>query len=225
MAGFALALVVAGVHGAVSQAQAHARYEDSTPARGERLTVSPPEVEITFTQEVQKITGSFDIQVGRDRGASATAGPAVVSDDDRRIVSVPLQPDLPPGRYVVQWNNVSDEDGDPAEGAFSFYLNHEPTTVDLDNDAQLEQIGAEDETPAAGETPGVAPTEDGTAPSPESTAGGPSTPVPTFMPIGGPEGDVIDDDDSALWIVIIVGVIAVVVVIAGGAFVWSRRRT
>ena len=97
-------------------------------------------------------------------------------------MSVPLQPDLADGRYVVHWNNVSDEDGDPAEGAFSFYVNYEPNAVDLENDEQLGQIGAE-ETPASNDTPAA---EDTPATS-ETPAGSDGTPVAS--PTAGDDGE------------------------------------
>jgi hypothetical protein len=175
-------------------------------------------VEITFTQEVQRISGTFGIEVVRDRGQSVTAGPAEVNADDRTTISVPLEPDLSPGRYVVRWTNVSDVDGDPAEGAFSFYLNAEPNTVDLQNDEQLEQIGAEDETPVADETLEADATSPATA--------GPSQPEssPTLQPIGGPEGDVIEDDDGVTALVVIVIVAVVAVALAGIGWFWLRSR-
>ena len=59
---------------------------------------------------------------------------------------------MQPGRYVVNWKNVSDADGDPRAGAFSFYVSKQPNANDLENDKQLESVGAEAETPAAGST-------------------------------------------------------------------------
>ena len=100
--------------------------EEFTPGKGEALTASPARVEIEFTQEIQKISGSYSIQVVKDRGLDVTAGPAVVNDADRHKLSVPLKDSLTPGRYVVNWANTSDDDGDPATGAFSFYLNYAP---------------------------------------------------------------------------------------------------
>jgi hypothetical protein len=177
-------------------------------------------VEITFSQEVQRISGTFGIEVVRDRGQSVTAGPAEVKADDRTTISVPLQPDLSPGRYVVRWTNVSDADGDPAEGAFSFYLNAEPNTVDLQNDEQLAQIGSEeDETPGAGETPADDATAAPTDASPQPDAS------PTLQPIGGPGGDVIEDDDgmTALIVIIVIAVVAAVVAALGWFWMRSKR--
>jgi methionine-rich copper-binding protein CopC len=197
----ALALCCAAVAAlaAFAAVGAHARYDSSTPGKGEVVDTSPSSVEITFTQEVQRITGTYGIEVNYDRGLLVTSGPAVLDDSDRRIMSVPLQPDLQPGRYVVRWKNVSDVDGDPFEGAFSFYVQTEPNAVDLENDRQLEGIGAEDQTPAASATAGAQPTaEDATA--------APATPE------SGASDDDGGDDSTALVIVLVIAGVA----IAGG---------
>jgi hypothetical protein len=83
---------------------------------------------------------------------------------------VELQAGLAPGRYVVEWTNVSDEGGDGHEGAFSFYVQTQPTPEDLEADEELE--GGHDETPGtpgAGETPAATPTPHVHEPPPAST--------------------------------------------------------
>ena len=155
-----------------ANALAHARYKSSTPGAGEVLATSPAQVDITFTQHIQKVSGTYAIDVMHDRGAPVTAGPAVVNDADRTKMSVPLQADLSPGRYVVNWRNTSDDDGHDVNGSFSFYLNTQPNPVDLANDAQLAQVGFEDVTAAAQGTPSAA----ASTPAPAGTpASGPTT--------------------------------------------------
>lgn len=152
IAAFALSAATAAALFAASPVFAHAGAKSSTPAKGEVLATSPLRVEITFTQQIQKISGSYGIDVAHDRGASVTTGAATIDEADRSQLSVTLQPNLQPGRYVVNWKNVSDGDGDPAAGAFSFYIGKEPNANDLENDKQLASVGAEAETPAAGST-------------------------------------------------------------------------
>lgn len=196
---------------------AHAEYESSSPARGEQLAVAPTQVEITFTQQIQKIAGSYDITVEKDRGPSVTAGPAVVNDDDRTKLSVPLQADLDDGRYVVNWKNLSDADGDPKEGAFSFYINYQPNAVDLENDSQLEGIGAEDdETPTADATSTTAtsgPLATVSAPTSGATASSTAT------------ADATNNGSSNSSTLLIVGGIIAVVAIGVGGFILIRRRS
>ncbi len=216
---FTLATAVAAALLAGSSVFAHARYESSTPGTGEVLTTSPARVEITFSVDIQKISGSYGIEVTRDRGAAVTNGPSVVDDSDRSKLSVALQPDLGPGRYVVNWKNVSDEDGDAITGAFSFYINTQPTTVDLANDAQLAQIGFEEvtATAAAVGTPGSV---DATA-TVSAPTGAAASPAPTTV------SATSDDDGSsntAVFAVIALVVAAVVVGLAAWQYS-ARRRT
>jgi methionine-rich copper-binding protein CopC len=200
---------------------AHARYESSEPAKGEVVQTSPSRVEITFTQEIQRVSGLYGITVEKDRGLDVTAGPAEVHDDDRSTMSIPLQPTLEPGRYVVFWHNVSDEDGDAAEGAFSFYVQDAPTAVDLENDRQLEEIGAEDETPT-GEPTEEATTEPTAAATDEPTAAATSTPAAVETPADGDDGE--DDGDAVAAIIAIVVVAAVALAAAGVGYTVVQRR-
>ena len=129
---------------------------------------------------------------------------------------MPLRTGLGPGRYVVNWKNTSDEDGDPATGSFSFYVNTQPNAVDLENDRQLAQIGFEDITAtaaAAGTT--AAPTTAAVTPiatarpstagptrPPGTTASGISaaTPIPTSAATKQDD----DDDSSTVYVVVVI---------------------
>ncbi len=216
--GAAFSAIVMAIALAPHAALAHARYKSSTPGKAEVIAAAPASVEITFTQNVQKVSGTYGITVNRDRGADVTGGPATLDDTDRSKMSVALQANLSPGRYVVNWHNVSDDDGDPAEGAFSFYVNVQPTSVDLANDQQLEQIGAEEETPGAGSpTAGGSPAATA-RPGPTSTsvsATASATPASSSSDSGG--------SNSGLIIGIVVAV-AIVLIAGGGWFIFMRNR-
>lgn len=208
--------LILGLFASSNPVHAHADYDTSTPSRGEQLTAAPTSVEIVFTQELQKLAGSYSITVNQDRGPEVTSGPAVINDSDRFRMSVELLPNLPDGRYVVNWTNLSDGDGDRNRGAFSFYVNHVPTEVDLANDAALEAIGPDEATPAA--TP--------TSSAGEETVVLTATPEPVLSPtaISTPEGGEQDDgSDSNGLLIAVVGVVAVVGVLGGAAFIYVRN--
>ena len=232
-----LLVAVVAAAAAISNAApalAHAGYKSSTPGKGEVLAASPARVEITFTQQLQKISGTYGIEVNRDRGAAVTSGPAVLDETDRSKLSVPLQADLQPGRYVVNWKNISDADGDPKEGAFSFYVNKQPNAVNLENDRQLELIGAEPETPAAGRTPagGETPTSGATASAstaarPSAAVTGtrsPSTSAATPLPTTGSTSTDGGGSDTRLYIIIAAAAIAGIIVGFGAWQYIARRR-
>lgn len=233
---FAPMLALAGITAAaamlaVSPAFAHARLKSSTPAAGEAITASPARVEITFTQEIQKIAGEYGITVVKDRGLDVTAGPTVVDDADRTKMSVPLQPGLANGRYVVHWKNTSDEDGDPAEGAFSFYLNYTPNAVDLASDAQLAALGEEPTptpgasgTAATGATPATTPGTGATSAAPSAEATG--AVITAATPSASPTATATDDgggSDTTQYVIIAIA-IAIIVVVAFGGWRWFGGR-
>jgi methionine-rich copper-binding protein CopC len=212
------AIALAGALAIVATASAHARPKEQTPNVGEVLQTAPTQVAITFTEDIQKVNGTYDIAVTDASGASVTSGPAVLDEQDRSKLSVPLQPNLPAGRYVVRWHNVSDDDGDPLEGAFSFYVQVQPSAANLQNDAQLAQIGAEEETPgaetpAAG-TPGAAAT---TAPASSPTAAVATAVAPSTNTDDG-------GSNTGRNIGIAVGIIAVVAIVGLGGWVLVARR-
>ncbi len=217
----AVAAVAVATLLAASPVFGHARYKASTPGRGEVLAASPARVEITFTEQIQKVSGAYSIEVTRDRGAAITAGPAVVDESDRTKMSVGLQAGLGPGRYVVNWTNTSDDDGDPIHGGFSFYIDSQPNAVDLANDQQLAQIGFEDVTAAAaGATPPPGATSPANTPAPATTRPVATAPAPTpsITDTGG------ESDDTSRYFII--AAVIVGLIIGFGAWQYlSRRRT
>jgi methionine-rich copper-binding protein CopC len=204
-----VALIAVMLAASATAVSAHARRKSSTPEAGEVLAASPASVAIVFTQEVQKISGTYGIDVNDEAGTNVTAGDAVIDDADRTKMSVALQPDLPPGRYVVMFRNVSDADGDEFEAGFAFYVAVEPTEEQLAEDALLEppEVSAT-QTFEAGQTP------DGTpAPSPGPDA----TPVPA------PEDD--DDGGSNTAVVVIIVVVAATAGVALGFAAYRYLRS
>jgi len=189
----------------VSGAVAHARLKESTPAKGEVLSASPAQVSITFTQDVQKVSGTYGIDVTDEAGTDVTTGAAVIDDADRTLMTVGLQPNLPPGRYVVRYRNVSDADGDPWTAGFAFYVGVEPTAEQLAADAQLEP---EEETPQATE-PASTP-EPGDTPAASATAVAPSD--------GGDDGG-----NSAVIVIAVIVVVGLIVGFFGLRFIAQRK--
>ena len=216
----ALALVaVAGIVASTGTAGAHARLKESTPAVGEVLATSPTEVSITFTNDIQRIAGSYGLDVTNDGGQVVTAGPPVIDDDNRSLMTVPLQPALAPGRYVVMYRNVSDADGDPFEAGFAFYVGVVPTEDQLAEDALLEPpelsatqtfvAGNPSSPTAASETP--TPAVNITTPAPQATTTSPSNEE--------------DGGGGASPTVIFVIAVGAAVAIIGGAVYFTTRRS
>lgn len=213
--GAGLACLLAGA----GTASAHARLKESVPKAGEVLQASPTEVRITFSNDIQKITGSFGIEVTDEAGTAVTAGAAAVQDDNRSVLFVALRPDLAPGRYVVKYKNVSDADGDPFEGGYAFYVGVQPTQEQLAQDALLEPPeGAATQTFVAGNP--TAAVEDTPTPA-VSIATRPSGNVP---PSGSSPDSNDGDGNRMTTIAFVAAAVAAVAVIGGGIFLTMRRK-
>ncbi|MEQ3551742.1 copper resistance CopC family protein [Pseudonocardia nematodicida] len=97
-------------------AWAHTELESSSPAEGAQLAQAPPEVTLTFNEDVAADTATVTV-TGPD-GADAVAGPATA---EAGTLTVPLRPLGPAGDYTVDYRVISD-DGHPVEGTVPFTL-------------------------------------------------------------------------------------------------------
>jgi len=217
--GAACLAALAGLLVTAGGAAAHARLSTSTPAVGEVLAASPAEVSITFTEDVQKIMGTYGIDVIDESGANVTAADAALSDSDRRVLTVALTANLPVGRYVVEYKNVSDSDGDAFEGSYAFYVGREPTSAERAADAELGSAPEEEATPTAAATTSAPTTK---AP----TAGVPTTSGVTA--VASPSAQPSDDDDSGgdlTMILVVSAIVLVAVLVVAGFVAFSRRES
>jgi copper resistance protein C len=80
-------------------ASAHSFPEKETPAAGQTVAASPPEVAIDFDAPIEKLFAKLEV-TGAD-GKNEAVGAAQVSDDGMRL-SVKLEA-LRPGDYTVKW--------------------------------------------------------------------------------------------------------------------------
>jgi len=114
-------------------AYAHAEYLRSEPGDGALLAAPPARVEIWFTQELFRHKGDNTIQVFDPEGSAVQIGELQIDNDDRKYMWVELPSALKPGKYRVEWKNVSSEDGDSHKGSFNFTydpqasMTHTPT--------------------------------------------------------------------------------------------------
>jgi copper resistance protein C len=113
---FVVSAVIAALAG-ISPAgvSAHAAYKSSVPAADSTVQAAPTNILITFAEEMK----SFNVSVKGPGGVDITNGPALINLSDRTNGSVPIHP-AGNGRYEVDWNNVSSDDGDPDSGTFFF---------------------------------------------------------------------------------------------------------
>ena len=113
------ALVVAGVLGAASAAQAHNYLVASTPAAGEKLTALPEAFVITTNEPLLTLggsTGGFALQVLDAKGLHYETGCVTVEGASMTMADPRLGA---AGSYVVEWQVVS-EDGHAVSDSIPF---------------------------------------------------------------------------------------------------------
>ena len=116
---FVIVLVVLAASAQITSGRAHAELESSSPPAGGTVTTLPPQMTLVFGEEVKP--GSAVVEVTGPDGKRADNGDAAVdlTDPERKTVTVSLFAGGP-GQYSVHWENVSNTDGDPVSGDFTF---------------------------------------------------------------------------------------------------------
>jgi copper transport protein len=102
---------------------AHANYVKSNPASDARLTKSPTEIRITFS-ETPDASGS-DIAVLDTAGVRKNGTAMRTATDEGNTLAVDV-PALPDGGYLVSWKARSAVDGHETQGAFAFAIGNAP---------------------------------------------------------------------------------------------------
>jgi copper resistance protein C len=99
-----------------SSAWAHAFLDHADPKVGSTVTNSPTEIKIWFTQNLEPVFSSVEVQDAQ--GNQVDKKDAHLDDKDKSlfIVSVPLLPD---GTYTIIWHAVS-VDTHRTQGHFEF---------------------------------------------------------------------------------------------------------
>ncbi len=101
----------------IAGAQAHSLLVSSNPSSGAQVATSPAAVQMTFSEGVEPAFSSFAV-IDRARKHYEAGAPTI--DRVKGLVTLPLQPNLAPGNYVVQWKVVSVIDGHLTIGSFAF---------------------------------------------------------------------------------------------------------
>jgi methionine-rich copper-binding protein CopC len=97
-------------------ASAHTGLESSDPADGSSIGSAPTQIKLTFEEPVSAAAGAISV-TGAD-GNPWTVGKPTAID---KVVTVPVQPSGPAGKYTVTYK-VSSADGDNVTGKIGFTL-------------------------------------------------------------------------------------------------------
>ncbi len=100
---------------------AHAYLAESTPRNGELVTQPPEQIVAHFTEEVASGSSMVVLNENGDQVDNGDGGVDLYDPDHKTMIAT-LPANLPNGQYVVEWNVLSAEDGDPTDGAFIFSI-------------------------------------------------------------------------------------------------------
>ena len=126
-----LAMLLATIHFPLSTAVlAHADYDHSVPAADELVLQTPQQVQVWFTQELFRREGQNSLEVYGPDEQRVDLDDFAIDDDDRKLMTVSLPPDLANGVYTVRWRSLSADDGDEASGQFQFTIQSDEPTAE-----------------------------------------------------------------------------------------------
>jgi methionine-rich copper-binding protein CopC len=101
----------------VRAAYAHPQLQSAEPTAGAAVTTSPKQIRITFSENViPKLSG---VEVKDQTGKVIPTGRAATDPANKKLLMVPINEQLPPGDYKVEWHAVSD-DTHRVKGNYSF---------------------------------------------------------------------------------------------------------
>ena len=176
-----LALLLVTIHYPLATAVlAHSDYDRSVPAADEVVLQAPQQVQVWFTQELFRREGKNSLEVYGPDQQRIDLDDAAIDDDDRKLMTVSLPPDLANGVYIVRWRTLSADDGDDATGEFQFTVDADEPTAEAGQPAD-----SPDAAPSA--TPTAA--AGNTQPSPTNTAQVDSTGPQSTPPAADPASE------------------------------------
>ncbi len=162
-----LVLFLATIHNPLSAAVLpHADYDRSVPAADAVVLQAPQQVQVWFTQELFRREGQNSLEVYGPDEQRVDLDDFAIDDDDRKLMTVSLPPDLANGIYTVRWRSLSADDGDEADGEFQFTIQADEPTAEA-----VQPTATAEAAPTAAPTAAAVNTQ----PSPTNTAQAEST--------------------------------------------------
>lgn len=132
----AIAVVIGGLLWP-KHVEAHASYVRSEPAFAAELATAPDQIDLWFSQQLFRRQGANTIRLLDSSGTERLLNETVIDNADRKHLFARVAEPLPPGRYIVEWTNLSAEDGDDDSGRYPFYVAYSPSAVDEERDRSL----------------------------------------------------------------------------------------
>ena len=102
-------------------ASAHPELVSVDPAAGVATSTSPKQIKITFNEGVMpQFSG---VEMTDQTGRTIATGKAATGPANKKLLIVPVNEQLPPGDYKVEWHAVSG-DTHRVKGNYSFTVAH-----------------------------------------------------------------------------------------------------
>jgi hypothetical protein len=128
-----------------------------------------------FTQPLRRDANWNFIQVTNEQGTRVDSGELLLSAD-RKQMTVNLNGNLPPGRYLVTWRSWDDNDGAIFGDCYAFFVGQAAADAALTANARLDggatcqriDVSGRDGTPVAGGTPQSTPVGEHSLGEPEA---------------------------------------------------------
>jgi methionine-rich copper-binding protein CopC len=192
----------------------HSRPIRFDPAPGAVLNVAPSQVTGWFTQPLRRDANWNFIQVTNEQGTRVDSAELILSAD-RKQMTVNLNSNLPPGRYLVTWRTWDDNDGAIFGDCYAFFVGQAAADAALTANARLDGGGAcqridvsgREGTPVAGGTPQATPVGEHSLGEPEA---------------GNPQNGGDDGSGVPVWGLMLGVAGGVAVGLVGGRFIGAR---
>jgi len=111
------ALILIACLTSASPALAHAHLNAESPPADGVLAASPPTLSLNFSEGLEIVLSGVILK-GQD-GRVISTGAAVLTPNDDKKITVPLNGALSAGRYTVEWHALS-RDGHATHGCYKF---------------------------------------------------------------------------------------------------------
>jgi copper resistance protein C len=95
--------------------QAHAKLEKTQPADGATVSVSPPQIELSFDEAVDLKVSKIEVT---GPSGKVVVGPARLMGPKALVAKVTAA--MPDAAYTVRWQTAAADDGHVSKGEFKF---------------------------------------------------------------------------------------------------------
>ncbi len=124
----------------------HAKVTRAIPAIGSTVATAPTLVTVFTAENMKTDLKDSNLLVYGPSGDLISTGNAKFDVNNPQTMSVTIKPEKD-GTYIVRWNNVSSDDNDPDQGAFTFTVKSGTTAATTTTPAKTTPVPTTSGTP------------------------------------------------------------------------------